>query len=130
MRRDRLNTIVPIGNGLCRVVVRSEKLARQLATIPGVQLREENATELGWWLVFPEELRKMIEPVFVRKDVAQGGKTRVEQASLIDELHDHPEGDMIWAAERGDSIETDADDETSDTDDTPAESGDGEDSTR
>ncbi len=130
MRRDRLNTIVSIGNGLCRVAVRSEKLARQLATIPGVRLREENADELGWWLVFPEELRQMIERVFVRKDVIIGRAGRVEQASLIDELHDHPEGDMFWAAERGENVESESDNDTSDDEDTPAEGGDGEDSSR
>ena len=51
MRRDRINTIVPIGNGLCRVIVRSEKLARELTRIPGVQLRAADAAELGLALI-------------------------------------------------------------------------------
>ena len=112
MRRDKVNTIVAIGNGLCRVIVRSEKLARRLGRIPGITLREDDAENLGWWVIFPEELRAIIEPVFEKdqQQVVRGRGKRLVQSSLFDDLRDHPDGDKLWAAERGRS-RSDTDDE-------------------
>lgn len=64
MRRDKAGVIVPIGNGLCRVIVRSGKLAERLRQIAGVEVRDEDAEHLGWWVIFPERLRPIIEPAF------------------------------------------------------------------
>lgn len=110
MRRDKLNTIVTIGNGLCRVITRNEKLARKLAALPNVQLRENDETNLGWWLIFPEEMRPLIAPVFTKREPpVQGGSKRLRQASLFDDMRDHPDGDLLWQAGRGD-IGNDTDD--------------------
>ena len=73
-----------IGNGLCRVIVRSEKLARELAAIPEVELRGDDAKHLGWWLIFPEHLRPVIEPVFTRRKPII--TRRPEQTSFLDDL--------------------------------------------
>ena len=113
MRRDRINTIVPIGNGLCRVIVRSEKLARELTRIPGVQLRDEDAAELGWWVIFPEELRELIEPAFRRDEkTIDTRRQKTEQTSLLDTLQDDPDGDMLWAAAHDAHDAEDAEDES------------------
>ncbi|HDS74565.1 MAG TPA: hypothetical protein ENN56_03400 [Firmicutes bacterium] len=115
MRRDKVNTIVSIGNGLCRVIVRSEKLARRLGRIPGVTLREDDAENLGWWVIFQEELRPIIEPVFEKdhQQTVQGRGKRLVQSSLFDDLRDHPDGDKLWAAETK-GLDSDGEDEEDD----------------
>ena len=91
MRREKVGKVVAIGNGLCRVIVRSEKLAEQLRQIPGVEVRGEDAEHLGWWIIFPEELRRVIEPVF--RHEARTIVTRAPaQLSLFDEPPTDAEG--------------------------------------
>jgi len=87
MQRDKVGKIVSIGNGLCRVIVRSERLAGELAKLPGVEVRADDAERLGWWIIFPEALRPLIEPVFrpQRKDIIFT-EPEPEQMSLLDGL--------------------------------------------
>jgi hypothetical protein len=100
MRRDRIGKIVEIGNGLCRVIVRSERQARQLAELPDVQLIDQTADNLGWWLVFPSQLRPVIEPVFRTdvKTIITRRRSEPEQLSLLgdydDELDDEYEDEL------------------------------------
>jgi hypothetical protein len=82
MRREKVGKIVPIGQGLCRVIVRSEKLADRLGSVPGVQVRAEDTEHLGWWIIFPEEMRPLIEPVFRGKTIVTD---KPVQLNLIDE---------------------------------------------
>jgi len=85
MRRDKVGKIVNIGNGLCRVIVRSEKLAARLAEVPGVEVRAEDTEHMGWWIIFPEALRPLIEPVFTQS------KTIVTQQATQLSLFDMPD---------------------------------------
>ena len=122
MRRDRVGQVVSIGNGLCRVILRSEKLARELAELPDVELRDDDAKHLGWWLIFPESIKPVIESAFQQRRTIT--TRRPEQMSFLDELEfpaNSPDGYDPW-------LEADeADAENSDTTD---ESDGGEDSAR
>ena len=93
MRRENVGKIVSIGNGLCRVIARSEKLAERLKQIPGVEVRAEDTEHLGWWIIFPEALRPIIEPAF--RDPSRTIVTRYpEQLSLFDlSSHDEDTGE-------------------------------------
>ncbi len=64
MQREKVGKIVSIGGGLCRVIVRSQKVAERLKRIPGVEVRADDTEHLGWWIIFPESLRPVIEPAF------------------------------------------------------------------
>lgn len=88
MRREKVGKVVAIGNGLCRVIVRSEKLAARLGQIPGVEVRAEDTEHLGWWIIFPESLRSVIEPVF-RPENRTIVTREPEQLSLLDGLPPH-----------------------------------------
>ncbi|OQB40765.1 MAG: hypothetical protein BWY06_01050 [Candidatus Latescibacteria bacterium ADurb.Bin168] len=81
MQRDRVGKIVPIGKGLCRVIVRSRKLAERLSSVPGVEVRAQDAEYLGWWVIFPESMRALIEPVFREKTIVT---EHAAQLSLLD----------------------------------------------
>ena len=89
MRRDQVGNIVAIGNGLCRVIVRSERLAKRLAAIPDVRVIDETSDNLGWWLVFPEQMRPMFERLFREqiKTIHAGGP-RDKQMPLFDDVPD------------------------------------------
>ena len=102
MRRDRIGQIVNIGNGLCRVIVKNEKLARALAELPDVELKDDDVKHLGWWLIFPESMRPAIEPVFSQKKTIT--TKRPEQLSFLDELEfpaDSPDNEDPWDEEEG-----------------------------
>lgn len=60
MPKLRVSEIVHIDQGLCRMTVRSKRLVSQCARIPGVRIEEENAEELGYRVIFPEEMEKLI----------------------------------------------------------------------
>ena len=81
MQRDKVGKIVPIGKGLCRVIVRSRKLAERLSSVPGVEVRAQDAEYLGWWIIFPESMRALIEPVFREKTIVT---EHASQLSLLD----------------------------------------------
>ena len=53
--------IVHIGQGLCRMTVRSKRLVSQCARVPGVRIEDEDAEELGYRVIFPEEMEKLIQ---------------------------------------------------------------------
>jgi len=93
MRREKVGQIVNIGGGLCRVIVRSEKLARKLAALPDVELHDEDSKHLGWWLIFPERLRPAIEPLFRQKTLVTRRPPKPEQLSLLGDDSDGDEPD-------------------------------------
>ena len=106
MRREIVGRIVEIGNGLCRVIVRSERLARRLADIPDVRVIDETSDNLGWWLVFPDRLRPIIEPVFRRetKTIVTQRRAEPEQMSLLDVFDEHdgdPGGEACETEDEG-----------------------------
>ncbi len=109
MRREKIGQIVNIGGGLCRVIVRSEKLARRLAELPDVELHDEDSKHLGWWLIFPERLRPAIEPLFRQKTVMTRKPAKPEQLSFLPD-------DTQESAEPGSANDADNDDARSDTD--------------
>lgn len=82
MRRDKVGKVVPIGKGLCRVIVRSRKMAERLASVPGVEVRAQDTEILGWWIIFPEAMRPLIEPVFRERTIVT---EQLTQLSLLDE---------------------------------------------
>ena len=48
--------IVHIGQGLCRMTVKSKRLLSQCRRIPCVRIEEEDAEELGYRVIFPEDM--------------------------------------------------------------------------
>jgi len=110
MQRDRIGKIVAIGNGLCRVIVRSERKARQLAEIPDVQIIDQTADNLGWWLIFPERIRKILEPAFREetKTIVTRRIVEPEQMSLLEELEEREAfQDDSYDEESSESSDTD-----------------------
>ena len=57
----RTSEIVPIGQGLCRLTVRSTAQRDLYAKIPGVRIDDREAEHLGYRVIFPEHLRGLIE---------------------------------------------------------------------
>ena len=101
MRREKVGQIVNIGGGLCRVIVRSEKLARKLAELPDVELHDEDSKHLGWWLIFPERLRPAIEPLFRQKTVFTSKRAKPEQLSFFASEGDEAEEETPEHGEQG-----------------------------
>ena len=57
----RASDIVSIGQGLCRLTVRSVKQRDLYAKIPGVRIDDREAEYLGYRVLFPERLRGLIQ---------------------------------------------------------------------
>ncbi len=53
--------IVAIGQGLCRLTVRSKKQRDLYARIPGVRIDDRDAEHLGFRVIFPERMRGLIQ---------------------------------------------------------------------
>ncbi len=57
----RSSDIVAIGQGLCRLTVRSEKQRDLYAKIPGIRIDDRDAEYLGYRVIFPERMRGLIQ---------------------------------------------------------------------
>jgi hypothetical protein len=57
----RTPQIVSIGQGLCRLTVRSEKQRDLYARIPGVRIDDRDAEYMGYRVIFPERMRGLIQ---------------------------------------------------------------------
>jgi hypothetical protein len=57
----RSSEIVSIGQGLCRLTVRSEKQRNLYAKIPGVRIDDRDAEHLGYRVIFPERMKGLIQ---------------------------------------------------------------------
>ena len=57
----RSSDIVAIGQGLCRLTVRSVKQRDLYAKIPGVRIDDREAEHMGYRVIFPERMRGLIE---------------------------------------------------------------------
>lgn len=57
----RQSEIVAIGQGLCRLTVRSEKQRDLYARIPGVRIDDRDAEYLGYRVIFPERMKGLIQ---------------------------------------------------------------------
>ncbi|MDP6125541.1 MAG: hypothetical protein QGH20_07285 [Candidatus Latescibacteria bacterium] len=64
MRREQIGKVVEIGQGLCRVSVRSQQTRDRLAAVPGIRVEIEDAEYIGWRVIFPSEMRPMVERLF------------------------------------------------------------------
>jgi len=53
--------IVSIGQGLCRLTVRSAKQRDLYAKLPGVRIDDRDAEHLGFRVIFPERLRGLVQ---------------------------------------------------------------------
>jgi hypothetical protein len=91
MKREKIGRIVHIGNGLCRVIVKSERLAKELARYPDVELRAEDPKHLGWWLIFPERLLPVMKPAFKKTGIII--TRRPEQLSLLNGMTENEPAD-------------------------------------
>ena len=57
----RTSGIVAIGQGLCRLTVRTAKQRDLYAKIPGVRIDDRDAEHMGYRIIFSERLRGLIQ---------------------------------------------------------------------
>lgn len=84
MPKLRQPEIVHIGQGLCRMTVKSKRLRSRCARIPGVRIEEEDAEELGYRIIFPEGLENLMRGLL--RGTSRRKREKWEQMDLFREL--------------------------------------------
>ena len=74
--------IVSIGQGLCRLTVRTRKQRNFYTRIPGVRIDDRDAEYLGYRVLFPEKMRGLIEST-LRKERRKEKPPQPVQAQLV-----------------------------------------------
>lgn len=78
----RSSGIVAIGQGLCRLTVRSAKQRDLYAKIPGVRIDDRDAEYLGYRVIFPERMRGLIQSTLEKEQEREEKPPQAAQMKL------------------------------------------------